>query len=264
MSFSSSDAPDTRVSSTRHHDRPDHRPPGAARGQHHQPQAEPHAGIAEVVGVARVAPQAAVHDLALVGRVGLEALELAVADGLEGQADQEQEHTRHDQRAEVAAHVGAHLKRQRHHQHQQPLGAEHHDQRPQVEVLVPVAHDLVAAVLLGVAELAPAQVDAQPQAPRGRQRQQQPPPRGIAAAGHRPHQRHQHERRAPDRVHDRDVLAAHALGPRGHHQQATARAASGRTMPGPLTPVSTHSSGFRRITRAHGCRLAAWPVTSTC
>ena len=55
-------------------------------------QAPPQAAVAEVVGVAGVAPEAGAQHLALVGGVGLEAHELRVADRLEHEADDAEAH----------------------------------------------------------------------------------------------------------------------------------------------------------------------------
>src|SRR4051812_43831251 len=64
----------------RHGDRADHGGQAGPRGSHHDPDAGPDAGVAEVVGVAGVAPESLIHQLALVGRLRLEARELGVAD----------------------------------------------------------------------------------------------------------------------------------------------------------------------------------------
>ena len=85
MCRSSSVTPDTRRSRT-------DMTSGPAIAHHASPVASAtayrphHAEVAEVVGVACVAPQATVHDPALVGGIGLEARELHVAHGLEEHA----------------------------------------------------------------------------------------------------------------------------------------------------------------------------------
>ena len=67
MSFSSSVTPETRSSSTLISSGENDRPPGAG-GQREQEEPPPHAELAEVVGVAAVAPQAAVQHPAAAGR----------------------------------------------------------------------------------------------------------------------------------------------------------------------------------------------------
>lgn len=61
--------------------------PGAAAGGADNVEAPPDAEVPEVVGVPGVAPESAVHHLALIAGVGFEASELPVADAFEEESD---------------------------------------------------------------------------------------------------------------------------------------------------------------------------------
>src|SRR5215471_11113127 len=83
-----------------HRNRSDHTEPGEGRGDRDDEHAPVREAVAEVVGVARVAPEAAVHHVAAVRRLGAETGQLPVADGLEAEPDRVEQDARGVERTE--------------------------------------------------------------------------------------------------------------------------------------------------------------------
>ena len=93
-----------------------------------QEKTDPDAGLAKIVGVARVAPETAIHDLAVVGRIRAEIRELQVADGLEDHPDAPEARAAPGEPSDGRRRVGRH--RAHEHERRQP----HEESLQQVDV----------------------------------------------------------------------------------------------------------------------------------
>ncbi len=167
----------------------------------------------------RVAPEAAVHDLAAVRRVGLEAGELEVAHGLEEQPGGEERQAEAVEPAWRRSACPLHLQ-ERHGDEpgQHRLQPEDDDQAQQREpAAVLLAHGGVA-VVLAVAPVAPQDVDGEPQAPDRHQRRHQQLPAAVPRPGLPVEPGQQHEGEAPEDVDDAGVSLRQADEPDGGHQ----------------------------------------------
>ena len=184
----------------------------------------PHARIAEVVGMAGVAPEAMVHHLARARRVGLEPRQLCIADRLEQEADEPHHHADCGERTEPGR-VGdlPELHRQGHDPHQCALQREHRHEADHPELWTPVLSHRPVPVVLGLAPLAPGQVRAEPQPPDRDHRDEQPLACRVAV-GHRAHHpRDDHEPERPHRIDDRRVPPDEAEQPRDQHREPRSR-----------------------------------------
>ena len=150
--------------------------PGDARRD--QPDTPPGTGIAEIVRVAGIAPQAAVHHLALVGRIGLELRQLPVADPFEEDAYEVEGDTSPGDagdRGGFRAAEDAELRGRGDEEQQHGLPEPDLRQRGDGEAafLAVLAQHAFIALVLAFRAPAAQQVDAEPEAPGGRHRQQQ-------------------------------------------------------------------------------------------
>ena len=157
--------PDQQVA---HQRRPDDRDQAGRVPDGDQEDAPPHAEVAEVVRVPRVAPEPGVEDLALVVRIRLEPRELGVADGLEDEPDEPDHGADHDDRRH---------RRRPHHGRQHRQHDDDHDAHlRQVDLAqhvggdragrVVVAEHLRVARVLALAVVAPADVDRASRSPQ--------------------------------------------------------------------------------------------------
>jgi len=174
--------------------------------------------------MARVAPYAPVHHLALVGRIGLEAGELPVACCLEEEPDDPDEHPQHhDWRAvhlRQARYRGdlCGQERRRDQPHQDPLQHEH------LEVALPpparagrLAHGDVAEVL-PFAAVAGKNMEREPQSPDADEnRDEQLPCRQALGREHEVKPPQHDEACAPEDVHDAGVPQCQADQPQQGH-----------------------------------------------
>lgn len=167
-----------------HHQGADDRRGGHSRGvADDQEQAPPDTEVTEVVGVPGPAPQAAVHDAALVRRVRLEPGELPVAHRLEEEADQPERPARVGDGSDRATDVLGRLHGQRDQQDQRTLEQIDHAQGVHLRTAGrPGEHRRIARVL-AVAASARGDVDSEPQAPDSRQHGDQNAPNVVALAG---------------------------------------------------------------------------------
>ena len=170
--------------------------------------------------MAGVAPQALVHDLALVGRIGLELRELEVAHGLEVDADGEDDDPHDLDRPEGVRQIGdgGDLHRQADQPHEDALEAEHQPQALDGEGVAPsLAHGDVAGVLT-LPVVADEEVHRQASTPEGHHAGQQEPPALGPVADRVGHPGHEHEARPPDDVDDRHVLQRERHQPGADHE----------------------------------------------
>jgi hypothetical protein len=147
-----------------------------------QEDARPDGGIAEVVGVARIAPQPGIRDLALVARVGLEPAHLGVADGLEGEAGQPDRDSGPAQPAHRAVldHPGLH--RQGDHEQGHRLRGEDERDGPPARAAPALLQQVGVPRVLALPGRPAADVPGQPQAPGQHAHQEQGAPQRVPAA----------------------------------------------------------------------------------
>lgn len=156
---------------------------GSGRLADEEEQAPPDAEVAEVVRVPGPGPQAPVHDLPLVGGVGLEPGELVVPDPLEGQPDRPQDRTRPSPPDQGPGQVLRGLHRQRDQPDQCALEQVDLAQGVELGVAGGLGEHLLVAWVLPVAAPAPPDVDGEPQAPDHRQHGHHQAPRAVALTG---------------------------------------------------------------------------------
>jgi len=145
------------------------------------------------------------------------------------------ENAREHEQREAGGAVRGDLERERHDEHEQRLEAEDDPQRVEGERAFPApgAHLRVALVLLAdLPELAPQEVHTEPEAPGAGEGEEEPATALVPVAGDEGDHRHHHERRAPGRVDDRDVLDPQAHRPEGEHQEADGRGGEGQDVAG--------------------------------
>ena len=211
----------------RHDDRADDGVDADAGGRGDDPDAPPDAEVAEVVRVAGVAPEALVHDLVRVVRVGLEVRELHVAHGLEVDADRVEDDPDDLDRAQRVGLVRhrAHLHGQADDPHEDALQAEDDPQALQGELVAPLlAHGDVARIL-ALPVVADEEVDRQPAAPEGDHAGQQQAAALSSVADRVADPGHEDEPRAPDDVDDGRVLQGERDEPGADHQNGDGQGA---------------------------------------
>lgn len=143
---------------------------GIRRLADEEEEAPPDAEVAEVVRMAGPGPQPPVHDLPLVGGVGLEPGELGVTDRLEGQPDRPQQHPRPGPPGERRGEVLRGLDRERDEPDQRALEEIHLAQGVQLRVPGGLGQHLLVTRVLSVALPAPPDVDREAQPPDHGQR----------------------------------------------------------------------------------------------
>ncbi len=149
-------------------------------------------------------PEAAVHDLALVGGVGLERLELRVTDRLEGDADGPQEQTHDGDGGDAAARGCADLDGQRDEPHGKALHEVDLADRDPGGVALLLGQHLLVARVLTLARVAARDVPRQSQPPQGddHDERQPTPPGPVTDQGG--HHGDDDEAETPRRVDDAD------------------------------------------------------------
>ena len=198
----------------------DQKPP-AASPKH--ADAPPNAAFAEVVWMARVAPEAAIEDATAVVAAGFETGELPVGDAFE------QEPERREREAEPSSALewsGAELRceqRRRHYPCEHRLQSEHEVQAFEREVRFVAPADLAIAVIFAFAPVAPGDVDTQAQRPERDDRKHECAARRDVLERPRVAHRCDDEHRAPDAVDDADVALGEAHEPRGHGRRKQQR-----------------------------------------
>ena len=173
-----------------------------------------------------------------------------------------------DRAEHVAAAVerGRELQRQRDDPHQQPLEPEDDHEARQLEAREALAHRLVA-VVLAVAEVAPREVEREPEPPGGRQQREHEPPAGELA-GERGRPADDDEAEPPERIHDRRVAQAQADEPEREHQpgdhgRVEEQDLAGAHAAAPWAPIQSSTSCQRfqsqavRASRPSGIESAA-------
>ena len=194
--------------------------PGNARRD--QPDTPPGAGIAEIVGVAGIAPQPAVHHLSLVGRVGLELRQLPVSDPFEENTDQIECDARPGDagdRGGFRAAEDAELRGRGDEEQQHGLPEPDLRQRGDGEAafLAVLAQHAFIAFVLAFRAPAAQQVDAEPEAPGGRHRQQQVCKGTRLGKLHPAGKRHQGHACAPEGIDEGHIVDLDGNHPQDEH-----------------------------------------------
>src|SRR5262245_11525111 len=222
---------DARVAQEEHaHERwTDERDHSEGTGQGDGAEAPPDQEVAEVVRMARVAPEAAVHHLALARRVRLEASELQVADRLEEHPGHPQRHAERVEGAE-ARRSGSRLRElewERDDPLQRSLEPEDAGEAHDAEALAMAPPHRAVAVVLAVAGIAPEQVAAEAQAPEQREREDERAARMPAARREERDRRDRGEARSPVDVDDAGVAQPEAHEPEREHRERRPRRGDG-------------------------------------
>jgi cyclopropane-fatty-acyl-phospholipid synthase len=203
-----------------HQERAVDRPPSVRGRRCEAEEAPPDEGVAEVVRVPRVSPEASIHHLACVGAIALEARELPVPSHLEqeahreeGEAERVEGTERGGPRAPLRLEEGCGEGPK-----QDRLQPEHGEEAPPGErPRVPVPH-LAVAVVLAVAPAAPQDVRGEPQAPERHQTEDEPSPQRGRPASVLVDPPRDDEAEPPERVDEARVAFEQARPPDQGHQ----------------------------------------------
>ena len=170
--------------------------------------------------MARPAPEAAVHDLAGVGGIALEARELPVAHRLEHDPDDPEGDARPVEPAELRTTERGAEQRQRDHPGERGLHQEDAVEAAEGETRRVAPADRLIAAVLRMPPVARGEVDREADGPDRHQHQQQAAALGLGdGAGVDEHRQQEHQR--PLAVHVVDIAAEHRQHPprRSEHRQ---------------------------------------------
>ena len=171
--------------------------------------------------MARPAPEAAVHDLAGVGRIAFEARELPVAHRLEHESDDPEGDARPVEPTELGATERGAEQRQRDHPGERGLDQEDAVQAAEGEPGRVTPADRLIAAVLRVPPVARGEVDREADGPDPHQHQHQAAALGLGdGASVDEHRQQKHQR--PLGVHMVDIAAVHRQRPprRSEHGQS--------------------------------------------